>query len=82
MVTFDGEVIECFGFSTDPSTRFHVAYLTEINADEGGRFSDASVNFKSSKQIGVMQGIFTPEEFKSPEMLDAIRAAAPNLESG
>jgi hypothetical protein len=82
VITFDGQVIETFGFGKDPSQRVHVAFLDRIKLDEGGRFSDASVGFHSTKQVTLAEGIFTEEEFKSPELaglLDAIRAAAPNL---
>ena len=51
VITFDGQVVETFGFGKDSSQRVDVAILTE-------------------------------EEFKSTELadlLDAIRAAAPNL---
>jgi hypothetical protein len=85
VITFDGQVIEAFGFGKDPSQRVHLAFLDEIKLNEGGRFSDASVMFRSTKQVTRAEGIFTEEEFKSPELaqlLDAIRAAAPNLKEG
>ena len=85
VIAFDGQVIETFGFGKDPSQRVHAAFLDEIKLDEGGRFSDASVSFHSTKQVTLAAGIFTEEEFKSPELaalLDAIRAAAPNLKEG
>ena len=85
VLAFDGQVVETFGFGRDPSIRFHVAFLTEVNVDEGGRFSDPSVSFKSSKQVAPMEGIFTAEELKSrelTELLDAVRSAAPNLKEG
>jgi hypothetical protein len=43
------------------------------------------IGFHSTKQVRPTEGIFTEEEFKSPELaelLDAIRAAAPNLKEG
>jgi hypothetical protein len=82
-LTFDGAVIEAFGFGKDGCLRMHVAFVDKIKTDEGGRFSDASVGFHSTKQIMPIEGIFTEEEFKSTELaalLDAIRSAAPNLE--
>ena len=82
VITFDGQVIETFGFGKDPSQRVHVAFLDEIKLDEGGRFSDASVSFHSTKQVTLAAGVFTEDEFKSKELADllgAIRAAAPNL---
>ncbi len=85
VITFDGQVVETFGFGKDPSQRVHVAFMDEIKLDEGGRFSDASVSFHSTKQVTLAAGIFTEEEFKSPELaelLDAIRAAAPRLKEG
>jgi hypothetical protein len=85
VITFDGQVVESFGFGMDPSQRVHVAFLDEIKLDEGGRFSEASVSFHSTKQVTLAGGSFTEEEFKSPELaalLDAIRAAAPNLKEG
>jgi hypothetical protein len=84
-LTFDGVVIEAFGFGKDGALRMHVAFIDKIKLDEGGRFSDASVGFHSTKQIAPLEGIFTEEEFKSPELaalLDAIRNAAPNLKEG
>ncbi len=84
VIRFDGQVSESFGLGMDPSQRVHVAFLDEIKLDQGGRFSDASVSFHSTKQVTLASGIFTEEEFKSPELaelLDAIRAAAPNLEA-
>jgi hypothetical protein len=41
VLTFDGEVVESFGYSFDRPVRAHVAMLKGIEVDEGGRFSDA-----------------------------------------
>ena len=63
--------------------RAHVAMIKEIEVDEGGRFSDPSVNFKLDGQPIGPQGAFTNEEAASPdlaELIDAVRAASPNLE--
>ncbi|MSO42557.1 MAG: hypothetical protein EXQ70_11845 [Solirubrobacterales bacterium] len=83
VLTFDGAVIEAFGFGKDGALRMHVAFLDKIKLDEGGRFSDASVGFHSTKQILPIEGIFTAEEFTGPELAElvkAVKSAAPNLE--
>jgi hypothetical protein len=85
VLAFDGQVIEAFGFGKDGCLRMHVAFVDKIKLDEGGRFSDASVGFHSTKQVLPLEGIFTAEEFKGPELaalLDAIRDASPNLKEG
>jgi hypothetical protein len=82
VLTFDGEVVESFGYSFDRPIRAHVAMLKEIEVDEGGRFSDPSVSFKVDGQPIGPQGAFTKEEAASPELaklIEAVRAAAPNL---
>jgi hypothetical protein len=55
-----------------------------IDVDEGGRFSDPSVSFKVNGQPIGPQGAFTKDEAASPEvakLIDAVRAAASNLEA-
>ncbi len=83
VLTFDGEVVESFGFSFDRPIRAHVAMLKEIETDEGGRFTDPSVNFKVEGQPIAPNATFTKEEAANPEiakLVEAVRAAAPNLE--
>jgi hypothetical protein len=82
VLTFDGQVVESFGFSFDRPVRAHVLMLTEVQVDEGGRFSDPSVTFKAEGQPLAPNAAFTKEEAASPELaalIDAVRAAAPNL---
>jgi hypothetical protein len=85
VLTFDGEVVESFGYSFDRPIRAHVAMLRRIEYDRGGRFSDPSVTFKVEGQPIGPHAVFTEEEAASPEvteLIDAVRAAAPNLEEG
>jgi hypothetical protein len=85
VLTFDGEVVESFGYSFDRPIRAHVAMLKGIELDEGGRFSDPSVSFKVDGQPIGPQGAFTKEEAASPDLaklVDVVRAASPNLEKG
>jgi hypothetical protein len=84
VLTFDGEAVESFGYSFDRPVRAHVAMLEKIDVDEGGRFSDPSVNFKAKGQPISPNANFTKDEAASPEvakLIDAVRAAAPNLEA-
>jgi hypothetical protein len=84
VLTFDGEVVESFGYSFDRPVRAHVAMIKGIDVDEGGRFSDPSVSFKVNGQPIGPQGAFTKDEAASPEvakLIDAVRAAASNLEA-
>ena len=49
VITFDGRVVELFGFGRrDFSLRHHVARLEKMQVNQGGRFSDPFVSFKSS----------------------------------
>ena len=83
VLSFDGEVVESFGYSLDRPMRAHVAMLEKIDVDEGGRFSDPSVNFKAKGQPISPNAHFTKDEAGSPEvtrLIAAVRAAAPNLE--
>ena len=82
VLTFDGEVIEAFGFSREHSARIHVALLAKIDVSDGGRFMSPGINFESSAQVMPLGTRFTAEEMAGPEMkslLDAIRAAAPQV---
>ncbi len=83
VLAFDGEVIESFGYSLDRPMRAHVAMLEKIDVDEGGRFSDPGVTFKAKGQPYSPHAHLTQEEAASPEvtkLIEAVRAAAPNLE--
>jgi hypothetical protein len=85
VLTFDGEVVESFGYSFDKPIRAHVAMLKAIEVDEGGRFSDPSVSFKVEGQPIAPNATFTKEEAGSPDvakLVDAVRAASPNLKEG
>jgi len=86
VVTFDGRVVEVFGFGqTEHPLRFHVRMLKEIEVNPGGRFSDPHVSFKARHMNREGMAIFTEEEAASPEvaaLVEAVRAAAPNLEEG
>jgi hypothetical protein len=83
VLTFDGEVVESFGYTFDRPVRAHVSMLEEIQMDEGGRFSDPGVTFKTKGQPIAPHAHFTKEEAANPEvtkLIEAVRAAAPNLE--
>lgn len=84
VVQFDGKVVEVFGFGqTEHPLRFHVQMLKQIQVNEGGRFSDPFVSFKARHMNREGMAIFTEEEAASPEvakLVDAVRAASPNLE--
>jgi hypothetical protein len=85
VLTLDGEVVESFGYSFDKPVRAHVAMLKEIEVDEGGRCSDPSVTFKVEGQPIGPNATFTKEEAANPDvakLVDAVRAAAPNLGGG
>ena len=82
VLTFDGEVVESFGYSLDRPMRAHVAMLEQIDVDEGGRFSDPGVTFKATGQPYSPHAHLTQEELSSPDvtgLIGAVRAAAPNL---
>ena len=85
VLTFDGEVVELFGFGRqDFSIRVHVARLEKIQVNiPGGRWSDPFVSFKSRGMKIEGHASFTDEEAASPELtalIESVRAAAPNLE--
>ena len=85
VLSFDGEVVESFGYSLDRPMRAHVAMLEKIDVDEGGRFSDPGVTFKAKGQPYSPHAHLTEDEAASPEvakLIDAVRAASPNLEKG
>ena len=86
VVQFDGKVVEVFGFGqTEHPLRFHVQMLKEIQVNEGGRFSDPFVSFKARHMNREGMAILTDEEATSPEvskLVEAVRAASPNLEKG
>jgi len=86
VVTFDGKVVEVFGFGqTEHPLRYHVQMLKEIQVNEGGRFSDPFVSFKARHMNREGMATFTKEEAESPELarlVEAVRAASPNLEKG
>jgi hypothetical protein len=82
VLSFDGEVVESFGYSFDRPVRAHVAMLKGIEVDQGGRFSDPSVAFKVEGQPIGPQATFTEEEATSSDvakLIDAVRAASPNV---
>ena len=84
VLTFDGEVVEAFGYSFDRPIRAHVAMLKEIKVDEGGRFSDPSVTFNVEGQPVGPHAVFTEDELASADvtkLIDAVRSAAPNVEA-
>jgi len=85
VVTFDGKVVEVFGFGqTEHPLRFHVQMLKEIQVNiPGGRFSGPFVSFKARHMNREGMATFTDEEAAGPEvakLIDAVRAASPNLE--
>jgi hypothetical protein len=85
ILTFDGEVVEVFGFGrNDYSVGVHVAMLEKMKVNEGGRLSDPAVSFKARNMNKEGMAIFTDEEAASPEvtgLIDAVRKAAPNVEA-
>jgi len=85
VLTFDGEVVESFGYSFDRPVRAHISMLEGIEVDDGGRFSDPGVTFKAKGQPIAPHAHFTEDEAASPEvakLIEAVRAAAPNLKEG
>ena len=86
VVAFDGRVVEVFGFGqTEHPLRFHVQMLKEIQVNPGGRFSDPFVSFKGRHMNHEGMAILTEEEAASAEvaeLVNAVQAAAPNLEGG
>ncbi len=81
VLSFDGRVVEAFGFSLyDQTLRAHVAKIERIEVDEGGRFSDPSVTFNSGKVSRPITAYFRQEQAADVNrLLDAVRAAAPQL---
>jgi len=78
VLTFDGEVVEGCGFNNDFGQRVHSALITEIKVDE------ESVLFRFRGANSPLFAFFTEEEAASPELtglIDAVRAASPNLEA-
>ena len=85
VLTFDGEVVESFGYSFDRPVRAHVAMLKEIDVDDGGRFTDPSISFKVDGQPIGPNVILTKEEAADPnlaKLVDAVRSASPKLQAG
>jgi hypothetical protein len=81
VLSFDGRVVEAFGFSFyDQTLRAHVAKLESVDVDPGGRHSDPSVTFKSGRVGRPITAYFKPEEAGDVQgLIDAVRAAAPQL---
>ena len=83
VVTFDGRVVELFGFGRqDFSVRVHVARLEELRVNPGGRFSGPFLCFKAHGMKIDGMAVLTEEEAASPEvaaLIAAVQAAAPNL---
>jgi hypothetical protein len=83
VVTFDGRVVELFGFGRqDFSIRVHVARIDEVKVNEGGRWSSPFMCLKARGMKIDGMAVFTEEEAASPavtELIAAIRAAAPSL---
>jgi hypothetical protein len=81
VLTFDGEVVEAFGFSYfDHSRRIHVAKLDRIEVDAGGRFTVPSVTFHSGKTSAPVSASF--DAARADEVtafVQAVQAAAPAL---
>jgi len=83
VLTFDGEVIEAFGFSQTYSVRIHVAKLESIDVDQGGRFSTASITFKSGRVAGPVSASFEADRADEvAAFVEAVQAAAPGLSRG
>jgi len=85
IVTFDGRVVEVFGFGRqDFSIRIHVATLETLKVNPGGRFSGPFVNFKARNMKIDGMAVLTEQEAAGPEiaaLIAAVRAAAPQLEA-
>ena len=85
VITFDGRVIELFGFGReDFSVRVHVARLEHMQVNRGGRFSSPSVTFKARGMKIEGMAVFSEDEAASPRvaaLIAAVRAAAPDLET-
>jgi hypothetical protein len=85
VLTFDGEVVESFGYSFDRPVRAHVAMLKGIDVDDGGRFTDPSISFKVDGQPIGPNVTLTKEEAADPnlaKLVDAVRSASPKLQAG
>jgi hypothetical protein len=86
VVTFDGRVVELFGFGRqDFSVRVHVARLEKLQVSPGGRFSSPSVTFTAAGMKIEGVAVFTDAEAASPAvaaLIDAVKAAAPQLNAG
>ncbi len=81
VLSFDGRVVEAFGFSYfDQTRRAHVAKIDRIDVDQGGRFSDPSVTFNSGKVTRPIAAYYRPEQAAEVQVLiDAVRSNAPLL---
>ena len=78
VLAFDGGVIEAFGFTTGTSQRIPVTVLDRMEFNR-----DILTLGCSGHNILPISAVFTKEEVADPataELLDAIRAEAPNLE--
>jgi hypothetical protein len=84
VLTFDGEVVEAFGFAYfDRSVRVHVAKLERVDVDGGGRFTTPSVTFHSGRTSGPLSASFDAEQADEvAAFVQAVQAAAPGLEAG
>jgi hypothetical protein len=83
VLSFDGRVVEAFGFSLyDHTVRAHVAKIESIEIDPGGHFSDPSVTFNSGKVGRPITAYYRPEQTAEIQaFVDAVRAAAPQLDT-
>jgi hypothetical protein len=81
VLSFDGRVLEAFGFSFyDQTLRAHAAKIERIEMDPGGRRSDPSVTFNSGRVGRPITAYYRSEQAPEVERLvDAVRGAAPRL---
>ena len=77
LLSFDGRVVEVFGFPGSESIRFHVRNL-EVTVDEPDRKQRRGVFLKPASGSGGCRFDVTPEDWAHVEpLLDAVYAAMP-----
>jgi hypothetical protein len=79
VLSFDGRVIESFGFGEHEAKRIHVSKLEKIDLKAAG--NRAFLRMKSSKGGNINAGgkLDSGQQAQLESLVEAVRAAAPNL---
>jgi hypothetical protein len=81
VLSFDGRVVEGFGFSRHEARRVHISKVSEVKFDAPGKRFLLQVKASTTGRIDA-QGKPDAATFAEVEaFVEAVRAAAPNLKS-